>query len=167
MKMYWGRGITPCILDLSTRWRLVVSFTPQQLYPRERAPSTHWIVALWSPEMVWTWIREKFPAPAKTQTPDHPGCLVNSKKLFKILVVKIIIGNYIRIYVIVTLYWLAHQWRSCCSKWQSHQQFQTEQGESRRCTRACYFLGYHRPPTEEGLSVCHFKCLLQSVLFGN
>jgi len=32
MKMYWGsRGITPCILNLSTRWRWMVRFTPWPL----------------------------------------------------------------------------------------------------------------------------------------
>jgi len=32
MKTYWGKGcIAPCILDLGTRWRRVVSFTPQKL----------------------------------------------------------------------------------------------------------------------------------------
>jgi hypothetical protein len=29
------------ILDLSTRWRWVIRFTPRPLYPRERAPGTH------------------------------------------------------------------------------------------------------------------------------
>jgi hypothetical protein len=33
MKAYWGSGsITPCILDLGTRWRWMVSFTPRPLY---------------------------------------------------------------------------------------------------------------------------------------
>jgi len=31
-------GIAPHILDLSTRWRRVVSFTPQQLYPQGKSP---------------------------------------------------------------------------------------------------------------------------------
>jgi len=44
MKVYWGSGgITPRILDLGTRWRWVVSFTPQPPYSREREPGTHWI----------------------------------------------------------------------------------------------------------------------------
>jgi hypothetical protein len=30
-------------LDLGTSWTWVVSFTPRQLYPGERAPGTHWI----------------------------------------------------------------------------------------------------------------------------
>jgi hypothetical protein len=31
-------GIAPRILDLGTRWRWVVSFTPQPLYPQGRSP---------------------------------------------------------------------------------------------------------------------------------
>jgi hypothetical protein len=39
MKAYWGSGdITPCILDLSTRWRRVFSFTPLPLYPQGKSP---------------------------------------------------------------------------------------------------------------------------------
>jgi hypothetical protein len=35
MRLYWGSGhIALCILDLGTRWRWVVSFTPQLLYPQ-------------------------------------------------------------------------------------------------------------------------------------
>jgi hypothetical protein len=37
--MYAGSGyIDPCLLDLGTRWRLVVRFTPG-----ERDPGVHWI----------------------------------------------------------------------------------------------------------------------------
>jgi hypothetical protein len=32
------RGIAPRILDLGTRWRSVVSFTPRPLYPQEKSP---------------------------------------------------------------------------------------------------------------------------------
>jgi hypothetical protein len=39
MKTYWGNGcIAPCILDLGTRWRWVVSFTPRPLYPKKKSP---------------------------------------------------------------------------------------------------------------------------------
>jgi hypothetical protein len=39
MKAYWGSGgIAPCILDLGTRWRLVVSFTSRPLYPQWKSP---------------------------------------------------------------------------------------------------------------------------------
>jgi hypothetical protein len=39
MKSYWGRGYTaPRILDLGTRWRWVVSFTPRPLHPKGKSP---------------------------------------------------------------------------------------------------------------------------------
>jgi hypothetical protein len=39
MKTYWGiGGIVPRILDLGTRWRWVVSFTPRPLYPQGKSP---------------------------------------------------------------------------------------------------------------------------------
>jgi hypothetical protein len=39
MKVYWGSGgIAPCILDLGTRWKRVVSFTTRPLYPQEKSP---------------------------------------------------------------------------------------------------------------------------------
>jgi hypothetical protein len=39
MKKYWRNGgIAPRILDLSTRWRWVASFTPWPLYPQEKSP---------------------------------------------------------------------------------------------------------------------------------
>jgi hypothetical protein len=35
----WGSGcIDPCFLDLGSRWRGAVSFTPQQLYPPGKSP---------------------------------------------------------------------------------------------------------------------------------
>jgi len=34
-------GIAPCIINLSTIWMWVVSFTPQMLYTQGRAPGTH------------------------------------------------------------------------------------------------------------------------------
>jgi hypothetical protein len=39
MKAYWGNeGTAPRILDLSTRWRWVVSFTPRTLYSQGKSP---------------------------------------------------------------------------------------------------------------------------------
>jgi hypothetical protein len=39
MKVYWRSGfITPRILDLGTRWRWVVSFTPLPLYTQGNSP---------------------------------------------------------------------------------------------------------------------------------
>jgi hypothetical protein len=37
MKRIGNGGITPCILNLSTRWRWMVSSTPRPLYPRRRS----------------------------------------------------------------------------------------------------------------------------------
>jgi len=31
-------GIAPCVLDLSTRWRQVVSFMPRPFYPQGKSP---------------------------------------------------------------------------------------------------------------------------------
>jgi hypothetical protein len=39
MKAYWGSGcIAPRILNLDSRWRRVVSFTPRTLYPQGKSP---------------------------------------------------------------------------------------------------------------------------------
>jgi hypothetical protein len=39
MKLYWGSGgIAPCVLDLVTRWKRVVSFTALPLYPNRKSP---------------------------------------------------------------------------------------------------------------------------------
>jgi hypothetical protein len=39
MKAYWGSGsVVPYILDLGTRWKLVVNFTPRPLYPPGKSP---------------------------------------------------------------------------------------------------------------------------------
>jgi hypothetical protein len=38
MKVYCGsEGITPCILDIGTRWKSVVSFSPLPLYPEGKS----------------------------------------------------------------------------------------------------------------------------------
>jgi hypothetical protein len=39
MMAYWGsEGIAPRILDLGTRWRWAVSFTPRSLYTKGKSP---------------------------------------------------------------------------------------------------------------------------------
>jgi hypothetical protein len=39
MKTYWGSGdIVPRILNLGNRWRSVVSYTLQSLYPQRKSP---------------------------------------------------------------------------------------------------------------------------------
>jgi hypothetical protein len=71
MKTYWGSGgIAPRILDLWTKRRWVVSFTPRPIYQRGKNPISTGKEAGWAPKSVWTrWWREKFPAPAGTGTP--------------------------------------------------------------------------------------------------
>jgi hypothetical protein len=49
MKTYWCTGIAPCILNLGTRWRCVVSFTPGL-----ESPVPTWQEAGWAPDSVWT-----------------------------------------------------------------------------------------------------------------
>jgi hypothetical protein len=59
MKTCGGGGIAPRILNLETKWRWVISFTLQPLYPGEIAHGTHWIGGPRAPETVWTrWRRE-------------------------------------------------------------------------------------------------------------
>jgi hypothetical protein len=70
MKAYWGYGgIIPRILDLGTRCRWVVGFTPRPLYNQGKSPWYWLAMRLFSTR----WWREKFPAPTKTQTPGHPA----------------------------------------------------------------------------------------------
>jgi hypothetical protein len=44
MKVYCGSGdIAPCILDLGTRWKWLISFMHWPLYPQGKSPGTLWI----------------------------------------------------------------------------------------------------------------------------
>jgi hypothetical protein len=74
MKTYWGiEGIAPCILDLGTRWRWVVSLTPRPLYPRERAPGTHWIGGWVGPRAGLDGVvKRKIPSPRRESNPRTP-----------------------------------------------------------------------------------------------
>jgi hypothetical protein len=61
VKTYWeSGGIAPCFLDLGTRWKWVVSFTPWPLYPSGKDPLVPTgQEAGWAPELLWTrWWRE-------------------------------------------------------------------------------------------------------------
>ena len=76
-KGMWGsKHMAPLILNLGTRWRQVINFTPQPLYPKRRMPRTQWIggwecvKACW---MLWRRENEKSLAPSWNQTPDHPA----------------------------------------------------------------------------------------------
>jgi hypothetical protein len=74
MKTYWENGgIDPHILDLGTRWRWVVSFTLRPLYPRERAPDTHWTGGWVGPRVVLdTVVKRKIPSPHRESNPRTP-----------------------------------------------------------------------------------------------
>jgi hypothetical protein len=62
--------VAPRILDLGTRWRWVVSFTPRPLYPRERAPSTHWIGGWVGPRAgLDAEVKRKIPSPCLESKP--------------------------------------------------------------------------------------------------
>jgi hypothetical protein len=75
MKTYWrSGGIAPRILDLGTRWRWVVSFTPRPLYPRERAPGAHWIGGWVGPKAVLdAEVKRKIPSPRRESKPRTPN----------------------------------------------------------------------------------------------
>jgi hypothetical protein len=70
-----SRGIAPRILDLCTRWRWVVSFTPRPLYPQGKSP--------WYPldkrlggaqnRSGHGGEEKNSQPPAGTRTPDHPA----------------------------------------------------------------------------------------------
>jgi len=60
-------GIAPHILKLRTSWRLVVSFTPWQLYPHRKMPlyPMHWKLAENQSKSGCNGVREKITAPAR------------------------------------------------------------------------------------------------------
>jgi hypothetical protein len=61
MKTYCGSGgVAPCILDLGTRWRSVISFTPRTLYPQGKSP---WVVG--SRAILDTVAKRKIPSPRR------------------------------------------------------------------------------------------------------
>jgi hypothetical protein len=61
-----SRGIAPRILDLGTRWRGVVSFTPDRFTPRERAPGTHLIGSWVGPRSrLDAIVKRKIPSPCQ------------------------------------------------------------------------------------------------------
>jgi hypothetical protein len=73
-------GVAPRILDLGTRWRWLVSFTP-----RERAPGTHWIGGCVGPRAsLDAVVKRKFSIPRRqsnTRTPNHPA---HSQSLYRL-----------------------------------------------------------------------------------
>jgi hypothetical protein len=77
--MPWsGSGdIAPCILNLNTRWRWVVKFTPRSLYPLGKRPSYSFNRRL---SGLQSWFRhdseEKNPCPYQEMDPHHPACRI-------------------------------------------------------------------------------------------
>jgi hypothetical protein len=70
MKAYWGVQVQlPRIIDLGTRWKWVVSFTPRPLYPQGKRPWYTLDRRLGGPQS-----RLGHPAPAETRAPDHAAC---------------------------------------------------------------------------------------------
>jgi hypothetical protein len=61
-------SIAPHILDLGTRWRWVVSFTP-----RERVPDIHWTGSWMGPRTgLEAVLKRKFPSPCRESNPRTP-----------------------------------------------------------------------------------------------
>jgi hypothetical protein len=71
VKAYCGIGcIAPRILELGTRLRWVVGFTPGRLTPREGAPGTHWIRGWVGPRSgLDAVMKRKFPSPCRDSNP--------------------------------------------------------------------------------------------------
>jgi len=65
-------SIDPPILNKSTRWKLVVSLKPWQLYPLGRNPNTHWTDG-WVGPRLWRRGKWKTLCPCHYQTPDYPA----------------------------------------------------------------------------------------------
>jgi hypothetical protein len=74
MKAYWGSGSrAPRILDLGTRWRRVVSFTPGHFTARERASGIHWIGDWVGPRAGLDAVVRKIPNPYGDSNPRSSG----------------------------------------------------------------------------------------------
>jgi hypothetical protein len=74
MNTYWDSGsIAPRILDLGTRWKWVVSFTPRPLYTQGNSPGTHWIGGWVGPRAVLdAVVKRKIPSPRRESKPRTP-----------------------------------------------------------------------------------------------
>jgi hypothetical protein len=71
MKAYLGKGgKAPRILDLGSRWRGVVSFTPLPLYPQGKSFCYHWIGGWAGPRAVLeAVVKRKIPRPRRESNP--------------------------------------------------------------------------------------------------
>jgi hypothetical protein len=74
MKTYWGSGgIAPLILDLGTRWRWVVSFTPRPPCPQGKIPCYPRIGGWVGPRAVLdAVVKRKIPSPRRESNPRTP-----------------------------------------------------------------------------------------------
>jgi hypothetical protein len=64
--------VAPRIRDLDTRWRQMLSFTPQLLYRREGAPVMHWIGGWMGPRFgLDKVVKRKIPTPDGTPIPPR------------------------------------------------------------------------------------------------
>jgi hypothetical protein len=71
MKAYLRNGsIAPRILDLGTRWRWVVSFTPRPLYPqgKRRNSVTHWLGGCVGPRSILDTVEKKIILTTRRET---------------------------------------------------------------------------------------------------
>jgi hypothetical protein len=69
-----SKSIAPPFLDLGTKWRQVVNFTPLLFYPRETTPVPIKQEAGRAPQPVWTfWRRKKLLLQKGIRTPDLPA----------------------------------------------------------------------------------------------
>jgi len=71
MKMFWwSGGITSRIIDLGTRSRSVVRFTPRPLYPQGKNPRTHWLGGwVGSRAALDVAVKGKIPSPYRDSNP--------------------------------------------------------------------------------------------------
>jgi hypothetical protein len=74
MKAYWGsEGIALRILDLGTKWKFVVSFTPRPLYPQGRSPRYQFDRRLGGPRAVLdAAVKRKIPSHRRESNPRIP-----------------------------------------------------------------------------------------------
>jgi hypothetical protein len=122
METYWrSRGIAPRILDLSTRWEWMVSFTPRPLYSHGKAPSTHWIGSWVSPRAVLdVVVRRRIPNPHRKSNPRTP--IVQpvappppKKTMGSIMTICYWKRTLVHWDSTVSVYFFVHQWKLTCT----------------------------------------------------
>jgi len=78
MMTYWGsRGIAPCIFNISTRWKWVVSFTHWPLSSQGKRPCYALDMMLGGPQSQYSHSREEkilLPCPCQELNLGHPAC---------------------------------------------------------------------------------------------